>query len=155
MVSFVEFRSFGFWCYDENLRVWLSHAVSVLDEQENDWYPWQQQAREEWSFYASLGCGGCLNLQLDELLPDYDKIEVGKSLLMKVDNKLAAYGTSISAAILNNWPNKMQGLCWEDNRTTADFRKVGYLLYKLLDGSLTTIASSPLDYLQTEVWRQL
>jgi hypothetical protein len=155
MVSFVEFKDFGFWCQDENLRVWLSHAVLILSGQRKDWHPWQQHLYEEWNFYASLGCGGCLNLQLNELLIGYDKIQASKSLIIKIDGKLISYGASVPAAILNHWPTKMQGLHWGADRVTVDFRKVGYLLYRLLDGKLTTDAGSPLDYLQVENWRQL
>jgi hypothetical protein len=78
---------------------------------------WQESLIEHWRTQASID-DGCMSIGLDEFLTDIKK----RDFVLSVSRKALEHGNSLG-------------------------RRTGELFINLLEGRLTTTASSPIDYL--------
>jgi hypothetical protein len=78
---------------------------------------WQESLMEHWRSQRSID-GGCMSIGLDEFLTDIAK----RDFVLSVSRKVLEHSSSLG-------------------------RRTGELFIDLLEGELTTTASSPIDYL--------
>jgi hypothetical protein len=142
--SFVEYRSKGFWCDDAVLEAWLSFAVLELRSRIRE-DAWGQALSSEWAFYAQAGMMGAIDLRLDHFLSSDEKETRLLALIDAVERRLTQLGERLPLELLN--PLMPPGTWWREAPPTEWFTVVGSRMRGLIQGTLLTDASSPLDYL--------
>lgn len=156
--SYVEFQTKGFWCADAYLEVWLFNAVAEMDKLPNR-SSWIDEIRGEWYMMATSGMTGCINLFLDTVITNDERKEHLQRIALAVNRFFAGYGESIPLDIVNKVFTEGDGFSEGDGfispPETANFIKVGKLFIELINGRLSTTASSPLDYLRPENWKKI
>lgn len=114
--SYIEYKGFGFWSRDSFIEGWVSAFVDemrTLAARE----PWQDALIDNWKTQVQVD-GGCISLDLDELLSDGSRRDSVRRLAEQALNRAAG-------------PSK----------------RTGELFVALLAGDLRTDAASPINYL--------
>lgn len=118
--SFIEYRGFGFWSSDPLIER-LASEVAIAIENQGKEEEWQSDLAAHWKLQASGEFHGWVHLNLDEFLTREERRKQLRDVLQTVVD---------------------QHLAGDD-----PIRETGVFLLRLLDGKLTTDASSPLDYM--------
>ena len=117
--SFINFREHGFWSRDDYIED-LAHEVAAAVSAGESKEEWLSQLSSHWELQSSGAFSGWIHLRLDEFLVSEERRK-----------KLGAVVQSVMERHSSEHPT---------HRTAA-------LMLRLLDGELTTDASSPLDYM--------
>ncbi len=117
--SFINFRGRGFWSRDDYIED-LAREVAAAVSADESKEEWLSQLAAHWQLQSSGAFSGWVHLRLDEFLVPEEK---RKKLY------------SVVQSVMERHPSEHA-----THRTAA-------LLMRLLDGELTTDASSPLDYM--------
>jgi hypothetical protein len=117
--SFIKYRDCGFWSVDRFIeRLACEVAEAIAKPMIEDW---RAELAAHWKLQATGNFDGWVHLNLDEFLTGEERREQ----LRKV----------------------VQTVVGQHPRRDDPIRQTGVLLLQLLDGNLTTDASSPLDYM--------
>lgn len=117
--SFIEYRGHGFWSSDSFIESLAGEVAKAIERQPKK-EDWQANLSAHWKLQSSGAFGGWVHLNLDEFLTGEEHRE-----------KLRAVVQAVVSLHASDDP----------------IHQTGILLLRLLDGELTTEASSPLDYM--------
>jgi hypothetical protein len=102
--------------------------------------PWLRDVQSHWYEQSRVGCPGALSVGLDTFLTDVEHVQtiirLNQQALLRMDQQ----GPLLSKDWLNT--GRMVRGRWERDEETALFTRVGRFLARLLEGDLTTDAST-------------
>src|SRR5687768_6261953 len=117
--SFINFRGRGFWSTDDYIEDLASEVAAAINAAA-DGEEWLSQLASHWQLQSSGDFSGWIHLRLDEFLTSEERSKRLRALIQSV------VGRYLLEHVVH---------------------RTGALMLRLLDGALTTDASSPLDYL--------
>ena len=97
---------------------------------------WLSGLYDEWIEQAELDLSGAINLDLEELLTDAEKIGTVRNLSLKAIEKLRAQGDFLSKDYLNELTKSTFESHYTRNVETAIFIRFGEAFIDLLDGKI-------------------
>lgn len=117
--SFINFRAHGFWSSDDHIEDLAREVATVIcaDEAKEEWL---SELASHWQLQSSGAFSGWVHLRLDEFLASEERRKKLRVLVQSVTDRYQADHV---------------------------VHRTGFLMLRLLDGELTTDASSPLDYM--------
>jgi hypothetical protein len=137
--SFVEFNKYGFWASDSLLELWLYFLSDEVKKYPNP-PDWLKKASENWRL-QSMGTGtGSVYIGLDEYIDTSSRGELLRTLCLEAAKTIKGFGDHISAKTLNTLN---VGSNWGKDVPVNDLLKLAVQFMRLLDGKLTSTASSP------------
>jgi hypothetical protein len=140
--SFVDFNGHGYWIQDgflEGLSFMLAREFEKMPDKED----WQKELVDDWIIAATAGFVGCVPSYLNDYFETPDRLELLRTTLKTIINKLEIDADFLTLADLND--NKI-GLGEWHAVNRQGFQKAARLMLDLIDGKLRTNASSPVDY---------
>jgi hypothetical protein len=117
--SFVKFHNHGFWSSDRYIEKLAGDVAEVIENMPTK-EQWLADLAAHWKLQSPGVFNGCVDLNLDEFLSPEERRSLIRELVRSTTDKHPASDT---------------------------FHQTGLLQLQLLDGLLTTDASSPLDYM--------
>ncbi|MBC8155340.1 MAG: hypothetical protein H7Z72_20825 [Bacteroidetes bacterium] len=111
-------------------------------EKIDDKADWQKHLISDWKDAATVGYIGCVPSYLDDYFNTPARIDLLRTALKTIISGLAA-ADFLSLSDLND--NQVGMGDW-GHVNTQGFRNTAQLMLDLIDGKLTTDASSPIDY---------
>jgi hypothetical protein len=97
---------------------------------------WLSGLYDEWIEQAELDLSGAINLDLEELLTDAEKIGTVRNLSLKAIEKLRAQGDFLSKDYLNELTKSTSESHYTRDVETAIFIRFGEAFIDLLDGKI-------------------
>lgn len=120
--SFIKYRGYGFWSFDRFIERLAGEVAEAISKPTIE--DWRTELAAHWKLQAAGNFRGWVHLNLDEFLTAEERREELRRVVQAV----------------------------VDQHPPGDdpIRQTGALLLQLIDGELTTDASSPLDYMVDE-----
>ena len=146
--TFVEFKNYGFWVHDSILEGLLYLIVKELKASPLD-DEWKYKIIDKWNYAYLSGFSGSIPIELEENLPDEEKINAIVATLTLIINKIESDEQYLSADEMNKNFVGGRKLKWTEINKEG-FLRTARMTIGLLEGRLKTNASSPLTYLKFE-----
>lgn len=135
--STTDFRGVGFTAKDWKVEVWLHLLAREVDQMPNP-PAWLSAARDFWRIQVTPSINGCIDVGLDELLTDEERVATMRDVAQHVFSWLVRLGERVPRDFLNDLYRSPPPGEWPQDVETELFLQFGRALLKLLDGKMTT-----------------
>jgi hypothetical protein len=147
--SFITFKNkHGFWIRDYMMEAVIYYVYKAMLGNDYKEFTWLVEIADHFEVVYKGTMSSFINLHLDETLDNDDKIRVFIDVLNETKKQLLRRA-EISADELNNFEKlkiKGQSIKWVAPVKTIRFTNIIDHLIRLVNGELTTTASSDEDY---------